>query len=227
MEVIIVAISIFLSIAILSETFGVWARVIGAFNGEPTNGYSTHVRIATLGRFFILLSAPTIGFMVDGGMRSNNIALIGAIYFTMVTFSIVFFIKSGHKYFYKIYGIINRKSVDISINQDILNSMLETKITFNFFTWVFLSFILTSSGVIVVNYLAANFHDMRAMIVQMYAVTTMFGKLIHVFFIDPRLSKAADTDKMLLLEYSVNFLYSRLLSSIVLGVIFIIMYFYV
>ena len=47
-------ISIFVAISISMESIGVWARVVGAKNEQPTIGYSTHVRIATLGRFFVL-----------------------------------------------------------------------------------------------------------------------------------------------------------------------------
>ena len=91
MEVIVFFTAFFLSISILTETLGIWARVQGAFNDEPTTGYSTHVRIATLGRFFILLSAPTLGYLVDSGINERQVALIGCYTFSIILFFILVF----------------------------------------------------------------------------------------------------------------------------------------
>ena len=218
MEIIIFFTALFLSLSLLTETLGIWARVLGAYNHEPTTGYSTHVRIATTGRFFILLSAPTIGYLVDSHVASNEIALIGFYTFLIILLSIIVFFKYGIQHFHKIYKFINRKTTIESIDKDMIKIAKFDKI---FFIWVFLSFLFTGTGVIVVNYLATIFPDLRAMIVQMSAVLTMFGTIIHVYLIDPRLSKAADNNKELLLSYTVSFLYSRAMSSIVLAILFV------
>jgi hypothetical protein len=200
---------------------GIWARVQGAFNNEPTIGYSIHVRIATLGRFFILLSAPTLGYLVDTGVSQNQIALIGSYTFLIIFLSIVWFMKYGIRHFYKIYKFINKKSDIKHIDDSLIRTFTIDKI---FFIYVFISFILTATGVIIVNYMATVFPDIRATIVQMSAVITMFGTLVHVFLIDPKLSNAADKDKELLLRYTISFLYARALSSIVLIFIFFILH---
>jgi hypothetical protein len=222
MEIIVFLTAFFLSMSILTETLGIWARVQGAFNNEPTVGYSIHVRIATLGRFFILLSAPTLGYLVDSGVSQDQIALIGIYSFSIVFISILFFIKFGIKYFHKLYKFINRKKEYSNIID--IKLIKRSKIEKQFFIFVFISFILTATGVIIVNYLATIFPDTRAMIVQMSAVITMFGTLVHVFLIDPQLSRAADKDKELLLRYTISFLYSRALSSVILIFLFIILY---
>lgn len=221
MEVIVLLTAAFLSMSILTETLGIWGRVLGAFNNEPTIGYSTHVRVATLGRFFILLSAPTLGYLVDSGINKSQVALIGCYTFIISFISIVLFLKFGIKHFGKIYKFINRKDDIKDINEKLIKTLNIDKV---FFLYVFLSFIFTATGVVFVNYLATIFSDMRAMIVQMSAVITMLGTLLHVFLIDPKLSKAADKDKELLLRYIISFLYSRALSSVILIIVFFALY---
>ena len=59
----ILLISSFIAISLLTETIGVF-RLVGSLNNLPTLGYSIHVRVATLGRFFTFLSAPALGYIV-------------------------------------------------------------------------------------------------------------------------------------------------------------------
>jgi len=218
MEWIVFITAFFLSMSILTETLGIWARVQGAFNNEPTTGYSTHVRIATLGRFFILLSAPTLGYLVDSGANQKDIALIGCYAFLIIFISIILFLKYGIEHFGKIYKFINKRSTIKNIDENLIKTYTIDKI---FFIYVFVSFLLTSTGVIIVNYFATIFPNMRAMIVQMSAVITMFGTLVHVFLIDPKLSYAADKNRELLLRYVISFFYSRAISSIFLIIFFL------
>jgi len=224
MELIILMVAIFLSASLLTETLGIWARVQGAFNDEPTTGYSTHVRIATLGRFFILLSAPTLGYLVDSGVNNKQIAIIGILLFFIIFISILLFLKFGIKHFGKLYRFINRRK-NIKDIEALLIPIYE--VDKQFFIFVFISFTLTGTGVILVNYIATLFPDLRAMIVQMAASVTMFGTLVHVFLIDPKLSQAADKNKKLLMEYIIGFLYGRALSSLILVICFIGLYLYV
>jgi hypothetical protein len=221
MELLVFTVAFFLSMSILAETLGVWARVQGAFNGEAASGYSTHVRIATLGRFFILLSAPALGYLVDTGASQKQVALIGFYVFLIIFISIALFLKFGIKHFAKVYKMINRKSIINNIDENLIDMFSIDK---RFLILVFISFLFTGTGVIFVNYLAVIFSDMRAMIVQMSAVITMFGTLVHVFLIDPKLSSAADKNKELLIKYVITFLYSRLISSIVLVLLFFALY---
>jgi len=207
--------------SILLETIGVWARVLGSYNNEPTTGYSTHVRIATLGRFFILVSAPSLGFLVDSGIETNQIALIGFISFSFISISILFFIKYGLNKFELVYKLLNKKNVLTSVLLININYSVINKV---FLFWVFLSFLFTATGIIVVNMLATIIPEYRAMVVQMSAVITMFGTIIHVFKIDPILSKAADTNKEQLLKLTIEFLFARIIAAVIISIIFLNIY---
>jgi len=216
-----IILAIFLSMSILLETIGVWARVLGSYNNEPTTGYSTHVRIATLGRFFILVSAPSLGFLVDSGIETNQIALIGFISFSFISISILFFIKYGLNKFELVYKLLNKKNVLTSVLLININYSVINKV---FLFWVFLSFLFTATGIIVVNMLATIIPEYRAMVVQMSAVITMFGTIIHVFKIDPILSKAADTNKEQLLKLTIEFLFARIIAAVIISIIFLNIY---
>jgi len=207
--------------SILLETIGVWARVLGSYNNEPTTGYSTHVRIATLGRFFILVSAPSLGFLVDSGIETNQIALIGFISFSFISISILFFIKYGLNKFELVYKLLNKKNVLTSVLLININYSVINKV---FLFWVLLSFLFTATGIIVVNMLATIIPEYRAMVVQMSAVITMFGTIIHVFKIDPILSKAADTNKEQLLKLTIEFLFARIIAAVIISIIFLNIY---
>ena len=207
--------------SILLETIGVWARVLGSYNNEPTTGYSTHVRIATLGRFFILVSAPSLGFLVDSGIETNQIALIGFISFSFISISILFFIKYGLNKFELVYKLLNKKNVLTSVLLININYSVINKV---FLFWVFLSFLFTATGIIVVNMLATIIPEYRAMVVQMSAVITMFGTIIHVFKVDPILSKVADTNKEQLLKLTIEFLFARIIAAVIISIIFLNIY---
>jgi len=218
MEIIIFITALFFSMSVLTESLGIWARVLGACNNEPTTGYSTHVRIASLGRFFILVSAPTLGYLVDSGINGDQILIIGTISFFIVLVSIILFLNIGFKYFGKIYNVLNKNSY---VDNVPVVPIRDFKIYKKFIIMALFSYILTGTGVIWVNYFATKFPIMRAMIVQLSAVFTMFGTLIHVFFIDPKLSEAADNNKEQLIQLSILFLFSRAISCILLILIFV------
>ena len=200
------------------ESVGVWARIVGAIDNQPTVGYSTHVRIATLGRFFILLSAPTLGYLVDQGAKGSDISLVGGISFLIIFFMILLFYKVGYSYFGKVYAFFN-KGPEPQVPDKVLltGKTLDRK----FLLMSILSFVFTASGLIVVNILASINPDMRAMIVQLSALITALGTLIHIFYIDPKLSHSADNDTNQLIVYVQLFLIARLSMSVVIFLIFL------
>lgn len=226
----IILITILITASILTESIGVWGRVIGTINKKPTVGYSTHVRIATLGRFFTFLSAPLLGYLVDqssnlheNAISSSEIALIGSLtFFLTATASFLFLLKgtNGFKYIYK---TLNKKETIQNINY----SAKVGKIKKRYFIIVGLSFFFTATGLITVNLLASLFPDYRAMTVQMSATITAFGTLLHVFFVDPQLSQAADQDNSNeLKELATQFLQSRIIIGYILSILFITIYIY-
>lgn len=215
----------FIALSMLTETVGIWARVIGSFNDKPTTGYSTHVRVATLGRFFTFLAAPMLGYLVDTGITPQSIALLGLIAFIIVFIVILVFLKIGIPYFIIIYKALNRRNIDLNITNVIPDYKLFS-FKRGFFTLCFLSFSFVASGLIAVNYIAATHPESRAMIVQMSAIITVFGTLLHVFLIDPSLANAGDSDKHKLLNLTLNFLVARTIASFTLIVLLLFTYLY-
>ncbi len=217
----VITVSFFIAASIIMESVGVWARVIGAANQQPTTGYSTHVRIATLGRFFILLSAPTIGFLVDKGASAGMVSSIGAIAFAIVSMSISVFYFYGLRYMNAIYCFLNKGISVVEITE--FKGRLG-KVDKKFAFYVVCAFIFTTTGLIVVNILATLLPQYRASIVQMSALITAFGTLVHIFFVDPKLSSLADSNIEQLKKYTRFFLLSRAVSSIFLSILFLLVH---
>lgn len=215
---IIVLIAAFISFSILIESLGVWMRLIGAHRKEAATGYSTHVRLATLGRFFILISAPLLGYQVDNDVSPRIISLIGFIAFSLVfSYLLADFFLAEKKYLIYIYNFLNKRSSN-SCSFDLSGS--RGAINWFFVLFSFFAFLLTASGVVVVNYIASSFPDNRGMIVQMSAFVTMLGTLAHVFLLDPRLAAVCDNDTNLAKDVVRDYLMGRMIASIVLSSLF-------
>ena len=213
----IIAVGVLLSFSIIFETLGIWARVEGALRGHAASGYSSHVRIATLGRFFTLLAGPLIGFAVDMGHNASSILFLGGVSFIFVYFFIFLFSKVGYKYFYIVYCKINSlKRVQIPAQYDV-------KIILDDFPFKFqvaVAFSLTAIGVIIVNFVASFYPEYRASIVQMSALVTTVGTLVHIFYVDKRLSYTADECSRDLIILVVTYLDMRIKISLFLAIVF-------
>jgi hypothetical protein len=218
-------IAIGIAVSILAETCGVWARVVGAINGSPTTGYSIHVRIATAGRFFTFMAAPLLGFLVDTGVSAAEISLIGSLSFFLISIATVVFVYFGLGSFNWLYGILNSEHPKELVSK--VSITFSDAISYKYFVIVnILSFGLTGIGIIVVNIIAALNPEHRATIVQLAASVTALGTLLHVFKIDPQLSKAADSDPELLQSLVMIVLISRIICACTLGVGFVGFYFW-
>tara|TARA_B100001057_G_C22742360_1_gene908317 strand:- start:537 stop:1220 length:684 start_codon:yes stop_codon:yes gene_type:complete len=209
-----------IALSILAETYGVWARVVGAVNNSPTTGYSIHVRIATAGRFFTFMAAPLLGFLVDSGVTAAEISLIGSLSFFLISIATFIFIYSGLGSFNWVYGILDSKYPKELVSK--ISITFKDAISYRSFVIVnILSFGLSGIGIIVVNIFAALNPDHRATIVQLAASITAVGTLLHVFKIDPQLSRAADSDPELLQRLVMILLISRIICACILGVGFV------
>ena len=222
MEIILIA-SLFIALSIVIESLGAWLRFIGSVGSEAALGYSSHVRLATLGRFFILLSAPLLGYLIDSGVNSTSIATIGFLAFLLVFLCLLLSItKNLTPFFSGIYNFLNKKS-DIKLEGMVFDNLkLNKKLAF----YSFFSFGLTASGILVVNYLATIFTEQRAMIVQMAAFVTTLGTLIHAFMVDPVLARLCDSDEKLAYSSVRSFIVGRVFSSLFLILLFSILVFY-
>lgn len=211
---ILVFISFSIAISIFLETVGVWARAIGAAYGQPTRGYSTHVRVATLGRFFVLIAAPILGFIVDSGDAAKNVALIGVFVFVFTSALSWTAMYVPLRFYFQLYERTYRNSLGGHPNLPDPNGKSVKNAGFIFLS--ILSFMLTAIGIIVVNYFAALNPEYRASIVQMTALITTGGTIIHIFFVDPRLASAADVDVAAIFSLARDFVWARLIASLIL-----------
>ena len=219
----ILLISSFIAISLLTETIGVFFRLVGSLNNLPTLGYSIHVRVATLGRFFTFLSAPALGYIVDSGSSSKDIALIGALTFLFVSFFGWLFTLKGASIINLGYLKFTNSKNFIKFQKINITHKLISK-NLNFIFIVAISFLTTAIGVILVNYLATIFVEFRATIVQTTALITALGTLIHVFIVDPKLAKAGDENPILLNSLVHGFVIARVMISLLLSVIFTFIY---
>lgn len=198
-------------------------RSIGAHYDHSALGYSSHVRIATLGRFFILLSSPMIGYVTDVYSDPILILKIGStlcLFYSISSFFILRYVKLNS--YEKLFLALNPRTNFIkkkSINVVVVNRFSRL------FLMSFFAFAITSTGIILVNTLASYFSEYRATIVQMSAIVTTLGTMIHIFFIDPVLSKKADES----FESSIQSIYEhvrgRLYASLFLLSLYILVIF--
>lgn len=217
----LILISIFLASAILMETVGVWGRVVGAYQMSPALGYSLHVRIATMGRFFTLFAGPSLGYLVDTGYPSSDIALCGCLAFMLVGGLSLFSFRMSPRGFFRIFAKISK-----SVQEDCEFLIIRKKITHNY-KYGFLcavSFGFTAVGMVLVNLLGAEFHSSRAMLVQMSTIITSLGTMLHVYFIDPKLAESADRDKLILFNLSMLFILYRAITSFLICAVFFFIY---
>jgi hypothetical protein len=85
-----------------------------------------------------------------------------------------------------------------------------------------ISFVFTASRVLVVNILAPKTPELRATILQMSAFITLFGTQIHTFYVDPELSRAADSDPHKTYSLVCEFIVGRAVGSFILLIFFVI-----
>ena len=191
------------------ETFGIWGRVWGSLNGMESSGYSLHVRIATLGRFLTFAVAPTLGYLVDAGEGGTAI-----IYISLGTYSLIF-ISSFVIFFVskqRVFNILSK--IQLTQPTQIIDSH------FRFDKSIVLAgiiaFSLTSSGLLIANFLASQFIEYRGMLVQFTSIITAGGTLVHVFFVDPKISNYCDSSVDNSLLAANSYILSRMLGSMLL-----------
>jgi len=215
-----IIIALFLSFSVLIETLGVWFRFIGAVDGKSATGYSAHVRVATLGRFFILISAPLLGLMIDRGVNADQIAFVGFLVYCIVFCALI--IISFHNRISFVANVYKFFTGECVACED---GSLYYRYSFRSKMMVFssLSFLFTSSGILLVNYFASIFIEYRAMIVQMSAFITMAGTLFHVFMVDPMLARSCDINSGDSAISIYSFVAGRVVSSLALALIFLLL----
>ncbi len=217
-------VSLFIAFALITETIGIFFRLIGSINTQPTLGYSIHVRIATLGRIFTFFSAPALGYIVDTGNATNKISLIGFYTYLLVFLTGLWFLAKGEKFINYTYSKFTNNSNFEKIQWEKINYSLKVR-NKNFYIIAAFSFLTTSIGLLIVNYFATIFVQFKATIIQTSAFVTALGTLLHVFIIDPKLAKTGDKNPDELYDLVNDFISARVVQSLLLALIFLIMFF--
>lgn len=188
----------FFFIAHSMETIGYLYRILGKWNLRPTLGYSFHVRTATLGRSFILLGLPLLGYIGD---RYKKVGLIVTgyqsfcvIYLLFIVFLVLFKTKIIQKLtttnFSETYRIKPENNLAI-----IVVSMF--------------IFLLTFSSVFLVNYYSLTAPGYKGTILQSAGFLSSIGTLANVFYLDKILSDYADNIEYNLGGLILNIYYGR------------------
>jgi hypothetical protein len=202
----------FISFALTIETFGSLMRSIGALNNRPAIGYSTHVRIATIGRVFILFAAPAIGLLVDRYNDPILVLLVGLICFFVATIlhALLF-------YFQKYFEDISANVFFLFNKSFFQNTIVFHNTFFNIYKLKLFSLIaisIQSGGLFFVNILAAFYPDYRATLVQMAGFITFLGTACHIFFVDPVLAEGCDQREFSRSVISI-YIYGRMLGCLI------------
>lgn len=199
-----ILISFLFSCAIILESYGSVFRAIGAVNSKAASGYSMHVRIATIGRLFVIFVAPTLGYLVDSGKNFHiilYIALWAYIFLALIHLLFIYFFKN----------ILNLSGQIVGWPLPV-NSFFKKHLNMPFIIIVSSIFAISiqSSGVFAVNSLATIFPDNKSVLLQFAGAITMFGTALHTFLVDPWLSKKCDESVT-----SLNAIFSYILARFV------------
>ena len=165
------------------ETVGVLGRHVGVVLKSPAYGYSIHNRIATIGRVFVFLGFPIIGYIIDTTNDPSHIFLTGILICCVHTFIGLIFFFCHNLIYSRIHTYTGANTVVISIRN------LDFTIVLFSAAAIFLQLV----GIVVVNSLAAMHADLRATLLQTAPALTALGTVLHTFIADPRLSKLSDS----------------------------------
>lgn len=185
---IIAFLSLALPTAFLMDMIGLYFRALGAGSGEQAIGYSAHTKISTLGRFFIMVSSPMLGILVDRGFSFHDILLVGCLVYSVYTIGSLAIYRWNAAMIVPLYRALTRRSPGAAEPARIGGYPLQGKLLF----FSVLAFLFWALGVITVNLVATLLPEYRASIVQMSAVITSLGTIMHVFYVDARLARDAD-----------------------------------
>ena len=208
-----------IAMSLFAETGGIFFRLLGALNDQPTFGYSMHVRFATVGRFFIFFAAPALGFIVDSLNSAKSIAIIGFVAFLIHFLLCVIIILTRGDLFNFLYHRVSKNNMINRLEFQSIKTFNRPSDK-NFYLLSSLAFFTTAIGLLTVNLLATIFVNYRATIIQSSAIITAIGTVVHVFFIDPKLAISGDIDVRLLYLLVGDFWNARMLISLLLCLIF-------
>lgn len=157
-------------------------------------------------RAFVLMFIPVMAFITESIKDKNlvwNITLL-AHFFVIILLIPLFFRKFSSHLSIKVIEILNfifGKSKKININKSqIKNSFLMEKSLFNlentfFFIITFIAGFLFSISITFLYFLSFSFPQKALMLSSFTQIINMFGSLILILFIDPKIMSSIDEEK--------------------------------
>lgn len=157
-------------------------------------------------RAFVLMFIPVMAFITESIKDKNlvwNITLL-AHFFVIILLIPLFFRKFSSYLSIKVIEILNfifGKSKKININKSqIQNSFLMEKSLFNlentfFFIITFIAGFLFSISITFLYFLSFSFPQKALMLSSFTQIINMFGSLILILFIDPKIMSSIDEEK--------------------------------
>ncbi|WP_180170381.1 lipid II flippase family protein [Acinetobacter sp. YH12027] len=211
----------------LIEVLSFIARISGVKENKKSLAYSLQNAVFMLTRLFTLALMPLLGFLVDHGINKQD-------YLIMVSMALIFGSLMG----FSVYFLRNRV---VNVFSEVINKIakgggvfrqivllpfyfikskgIEEKYKIILYKDIFLSsavvFGIYSLSVFIVFYIALFFPDYRTTITQMSGVTNAFATIFLTFFIEPKISRAIDSNDDI--GVGTNMLFSLILGRI-LGV---------
>jgi hypothetical protein len=199
-----IAIGFFFSLLYFFETIGYVFRLIGKRHGLASLGYSIHVQCASSARMFTFFAYPVVGYLLDLDVSYVYIAImiiltssIFIIFMTLILINYELTFHYANKFFIwytqKFYKITQYER-GIKFNRQFHS--LEINKNKYFYLSAFLAFFIVVVGVFSSIFMAALYHEKRAMFLQASALFTSVGTLISIFYFDPKLSTYIDKDDL-------------------------------
>lgn len=210
-----------IAFSITAESLGVYFRVIGSKIHLSSLGYSSHLRIATIGRLATTLGAPLLGLLVDQS-QPKLILLVASVTCLVASFIILIGRNVTLSKGYLVFNFLNRTTEAGPVDRKHEKAISASK---KFYLITLVSYLIFSQSIFLVNYIAVSFPDNRATIVQMAALASATGTLIHVLFVDPKMARAADGNPEKLLALCDAYIGARISTLALFGLLYVGMYY--
>lgn len=188
-------------LAHIIESVGYLFRLIGKWNNLPTVGYSLHVRTGTLGRAFILLGLPLMGYIGDKFGEKDFIL------YSYITMSVLYFVfvLLLLRNFTSVLPLMTSSRMKLTFRPKWERNNSHVMVSFTIF---FLSY----SAVFFVNYVGLSWPRYKGTILQSAGFISSLGTIANVFYLDKLLSEFADRDEDMLGSLICDILLGRVLA---------------
>ena len=208
------------TIAFSFETFGIWGRYLGSRDGGASQGYSLHVRAASIGRFGNFVIPPALGFLVDvykspvllcvaASSACFCSAFFGALISPQISKKVLVVPSSRSRCKSRFGDLLTARAARAKVNTVVRSGVL--------------AYAIIIMGVYAANILASAIPAHRALLVQTATLITGVGTLIHVFVADPSICALCDSGPVMAKFASRAYVRARLLAALIAGLGFLVL----